>query len=45
MLQVVFRPNTLDDGVILYAGENQFGSGDYIAILLKKGYEGSPVIY
>ena len=37
MLQVVFRPNTLDDGVIMYAGENQFGSGDYIAILLKKG--------
>lgn len=38
MIQFVFRPNSLEDGLLLYAGENQFGSGDYIALLLRSGY-------
>lgn len=37
-LEVVLKPSSVEeDALISYAGENQFGSGDYIALLLRDG--------
>lgn len=34
-MEVVIKLNGQSDGLILYSGENKFGSGDYIALLIR----------
>jgi len=34
-MEIIITPTTGADGLIAYAGENQFGSGDFIALLLR----------
>ncbi|XP_041377591.1 basement membrane-specific heparan sulfate proteoglycan core protein-like isoform X3 [Gigantopelta aegis] len=37
-LKLMFKPHSLDDGIILYNAQQQDGLGDFIAILIKDGY-------
>ena len=34
-IEVIFKVADTSDGLIAYSGENQFGSGDYIALLIR----------
>ena len=37
-IELEFKPQTLDDGVIMYSGQSDNGRGDYFAVLMKAGY-------
>ncbi|GAB1602266.1 basement membrane-specific heparan sulfate proteoglycan core protein-like isoform X6, partial [Argonauta hians] len=36
-IDILIKPRTLDDGIILYEGQQQNGNGDFVALLLKDG--------
>jgi hypothetical protein len=33
-----FKPKSLDNGIILYSGQDKDGSGDYVSIATRNGY-------
>jgi len=33
-----FKPSTLDDGIILYSGQSEDGTGDFVCITVRNGY-------
>ncbi|XP_067659130.1 basement membrane-specific heparan sulfate proteoglycan core protein-like isoform X2 [Haliotis asinina] len=37
-LSLMFKPRSLDDGLILYNAQQQDGRGDFMAIMIKDGY-------
>lgn len=37
-LEVVFKPRSLDDGIVLYNAQNEDGRGDFVAIIIKDGF-------
>ncbi|XP_069115040.1 basement membrane-specific heparan sulfate proteoglycan core protein-like isoform X2 [Argopecten irradians] len=37
-IDLEFKPGTLNDGIILYSGHDEQGSGDYISVALHNGY-------
>lgn len=38
-IDILIKPRSLDDGIILYEGQQQNGNGDFVALLLKdRGY-------
>ncbi|XP_060073482.1 basement membrane-specific heparan sulfate proteoglycan core protein-like [Ylistrum balloti] len=37
-IDLEFKPGTLNDGIILYSGHDEQGSGDYISVALRNGY-------
>jgi dystroglycan 1 len=37
-VELEIKPQSLDDGLVLYSGQNEDGSGDYVVILMKDGY-------
>lgn len=38
MLEAVIRPTSSEDSLITYIGENKYGTGDYLALLIRNGY-------
>lgn len=37
-IEIEIKPQSLDDGIVLYSGQNEDGSGDYVVVLMKDGY-------
>ncbi|XP_052760298.1 basement membrane-specific heparan sulfate proteoglycan core protein-like isoform X2 [Mya arenaria] len=37
-IELEFKPQSLQDGIIMYEGDNEDGSGDFLAIVQKDGY-------
>lgn len=37
-IELEIKPQSLDDGLVLYSGQNEDGSGDYVVILMKDNY-------
>ena len=37
-IEMEFKPQSLDNGIILYSGQNTDGSGDYVTLALRNGY-------
>ncbi|XP_021372607.1 basement membrane-specific heparan sulfate proteoglycan core protein-like isoform X2 [Mizuhopecten yessoensis] len=37
-IDLEFKPGTLNDGIIVYSGHDEQGSGDYISVALRNGY-------
>ncbi|XP_062598285.1 basement membrane-specific heparan sulfate proteoglycan core protein-like, partial [Saccostrea cucullata] len=37
-IEMEIKPQSLDNGLVLYSGQNEDGSGDYVVILIKDGY-------
>ncbi|XP_061163155.1 basement membrane-specific heparan sulfate proteoglycan core protein-like [Saccostrea echinata] len=37
-IELEIKPQSLDNGLVLYSGQNEDGSGDYVVILIKDGY-------
>lgn len=37
-IEIEIKPESLDDGIVLYSGQNEDGSGDYVVVLMKDGY-------
>lgn len=37
-MSLMFKPRSLDDGLILYNAQQQDGRGDFMAIMIKDGY-------
>lgn len=36
-LELVVQPSAVTDGIIAYVGENKYGNGDYLALLIRNG--------
>lgn len=36
-LELVIRPATISDSIIAYVGENKYGNGDFLALLIRNG--------
>lgn len=37
-IEIEIKPQSLDDGIVLYSGQSEDGSGDYVVVLMKDGY-------
>ena len=37
-IEIEFKPKSLDNGIILYSGQDKDGSGDYVSIATRNGY-------
>lgn len=37
-IEIEIKPQSLENGLVLYSGQNEDGSGDYVVVLMKDGY-------
>lgn len=37
-IEIEIKSQLLDDGIVLYSGQNEDGFGDYVVVLMKDGY-------